>query len=120
VKTCANIKPIPTSYSECINWKKSCRFTGSLCVEAVACTYTLTGDYASLSKTNAEKVTLCNGLEDNSDSTPKILCTLTAPGALVSVCTTRSCSNIDPAPTTVDNCRNWLSNCTYNLSGLCI
>ena len=61
----------------------------------MACTYLLTGDYASINKTFAQKLALCNGLEDNTDSTPKIFCTLTAP----TVCTPRTCANISVTPT---------------------
>lgn len=99
MRNCANITPPPTSYSDCTNWLSTCRFTGNICVTAKACDYTLTGEYAFLGKSNDEKIAFCNGLEDNTNSTPKVYCTLTAPVASGTVCIPRTFSNIDPAPT---------------------
>jgi len=98
VRTCENITPFPTNSFDCTNWLSTCRFTGNICVTASACDYTLSGDYSFVGKSNEEKIAICKGLEDNTNSIPKIYCTLTTPTASGTVCIPRTCSNIDPTP----------------------
>lgn len=100
-RLCSLVSPAPANENDCNNWLSTCRWNGTVCIDAGTC-----ASYTAFGVDDVAKGSFCRAMRNNAN--PIVNCAFVTGSA---TCTDRSCANA-PIPVTALDCSTYLTGCT--------